>query len=166
MRSIDYVEVLELLEIAEKASPALHPRLKPIFDRAMIRLEEIAQDARESWANDPLNKSRVVTPPDGPGNSAISNPDGTYSRFPQMPTRMEFETDKEYQARVDLAMKNVPRTQPKPLAIRPNERPMEESVTKTDTEKTAEMEREVDEANRPTDPYVSTNHVTEPTRRV
>jgi hypothetical protein len=55
---MDHNEVELLLKLVERANPNLYPKLKPIHDAAMKRLEEIAADAAKEAMEELRRKGR------------------------------------------------------------------------------------------------------------
>lgn len=113
----------------------------PIMEAASQELREIMSEEKE------LRTRRLVTPPDGPANSAIDNGDGTFTRLPPQVTRNAGETEDEFRVRQEERQRQVdeliqasggPITNLKPVAPRSNERAIGDTRSAEELKKDAE----------------------------
>lgn len=98
--SMDYERVLLLLEVIERTNQH-GPAFNELRGEAAKELSKIMEDFKK-------NAGKVVTPPDGPANSAIANEDGTYTRIPPAPIRMANESDEAWEKRQAEHAENLP----------------------------------------------------------
>lgn len=144
-KEMDYERVLLLLEVIERTLPH-GPAYNDLRGEAAKELNKMIDEFKK-------NAGKVVTPPDGPANSAVANEDGTYTRIPPAPLRMAGESDEAWEKRQAEYAENLleladPANQPK-TDPRANER----AIGETEEQHKAKVDQEAKAAQDQSRPH-------------
>lgn len=133
-KEMDYERVLLLLEVIERTLPH-GPAYNDLRGEAAKELNKMIDEFKK-------NAGKIVTPPDGPANSAVSNEDGTYTRILTIPIRMAGESDEAWEKRQEEYAKLIPQEAHSVDQPKTDPRANERAIGETEEQHKAKIDQE------------------------